>query len=163
LQNKHRHCREQTENHEPPEPVAINPDRLAKNLLPRSAANDQVGGLGGRLVVGKNFRHFAGGNPTIAAHGPNFVLGNQPPFFAPFAKIILIDGSVFLPFHPHHPLFRHGGSLIAFRANRYLALILTFSQREKELPLPKGEGWGEGHIAAMKNDEDARRFATFRT
>jgi antagonist of KipI len=25
------------------------------------------------------------------------------------------------------------------------ALILTFSQREKELPLPKGEGWGEGH------------------
>ena len=23
-------------------------------------------------------------------------------------------------------------------------LILTFSQREKELPLPVGEGWGEG-------------------
>jgi hypothetical protein len=25
-----------------------------------------------------------------------------------------------------------------------MTLILTFSLREKELPLPLGEGWGEG-------------------
>jgi hypothetical protein len=25
------------------------------------------------------------------------------------------------------------------------ALILTFSPREKELPLPLGQGWGEGN------------------
>jgi hypothetical protein len=25
------------------------------------------------------------------------------------------------------------------------ALLLTFSPREKELPLPLGEGWGEGN------------------
>jgi hypothetical protein len=27
---------------------------------------------------------------------------------------------------------------------RHSTLILTFSLREKELPLPVGEGWGEG-------------------
>ena len=29
------------------------------------------------------------------------------------------------------------------------ALILTFSPREKELPLPLGEGWGEGNLLVV--------------
>jgi hypothetical protein len=29
-----------------------------------------------------------------------------------------------------------------------MTLILAFSLREKELPLPLGEGWGEGGIAS---------------
>jgi hypothetical protein len=27
--------------------------------------------------------------------------------------------------------------------------ILTFSQTEKELPLPEGEGWGEGRVGKL--------------
>jgi hypothetical protein len=36
-----------------------------------------------------------------------------------------------------------------------MTLILTFSQREKELPLPEGEGWGEGQTCG----HDLRDFA----
>jgi len=39
---------------------------------------------------------------------------------------------------------RNGDELLLGKA----ALILTFSHREKELPLPKGEGGGEGHALA---------------
>jgi hypothetical protein len=70
------------------------------------------------LLVSEDFREIAGGKPAFFANAPDFVLGNQTPFRAPFAKLLLLDGAILLPFHPHHPLFRHGDSLIANRANR---------------------------------------------
>ena len=40
---------------------------------------------------------------------------------------------------------RDKSSLNSNRGADLLTLILTFSLTEKELPLPEGEGWGEGH------------------
>ena len=92
---------------------SINADRLAENLPPGSPAHDQVGRQRGRLVVGKYFHQLAGGNPSLLVYPADFIRADQAALGSPFAKVVLIDGSVFLAFDPHHPLFCHGASLIA--------------------------------------------------
>src|SRR5688500_11263707 len=121
LQDEHRHGGEQSEEQETPDTTPINADGFPQDLRPRSPAHDQVGRLGGLLwcLFTENLRQVASGKPVFFADAPDFVLANQAPFSAPFAKIIVVDGSVLLPFDPYHPLFRHGGSLTAKWVSRY--------------------------------------------
>jgi antagonist of KipI len=42
------------------------------------------------------------------------------------------------------------------------ALILTFSHGEKELPLPEGEGWGEGQRLSARKFDSAKLFGNRR-
>ena len=60
--------------------------------------------------------------------------------------------------HPRCWAIRSGfKTLFCERKHREFALILAFSPREKEPPLPLGEGWGEGSSISETTSTTARR------